>query len=458
MKKVIVLGPAILVVFFLAAFIKGERDTDKPMFIQPSEQRMGDPIKGYNYLLTGDFLKSGIPYDFFIFAHGKGKNMLNREGKNANVDEGFNVVTNADSIDIVIPTCLQCHSQEFDGKLYVGLGNSFADFTNAGQTGKKLALLNMWKTTAPQKYRAVHALLQSISVVNPEIETDVAGVNPADRLAGLLVAHRNPETLEWNDTALLTGPANIVPTDVPAWWLLKKKNAMFYNGMGRGDFGKYLMMSNLLTVKDTSEASEVDSHFSDVLAYIKSLQPPPYPLPVNKDLAATGKAVFTSNCSGCHGTYGSDGVYPNLLIPGSIIKTDSMLYSSTLQATSFIDWFNKSWFTQTANPARIAPSAGYVAPPLDGVWITAPYLHNGSVPTIEAVLNSRLRPKYWSRDLDKPTYNYELVGWTYTVHDAPNGTKVYNTTLPGYGNCGHYFGDKLSGDERKAVIEYLKTL
>jgi hypothetical protein len=35
---------------------------------------------------------------------------------------------------------------------------------------------------------------------------------------------------------------------------------------------------------------------------------------------------------------------------------------------------------------------------------------------------------------------------------------VYNTTLPGYGNQGHYFGDKLNDDERKAVIEYLKTL
>jgi hypothetical protein len=35
---------------------------------------------------------------------------------------------------------------------------------------------------------------------------------------------------------------------------------------------------------------------------------------------------------------------------------------------------------------------------------------------------------------------------------------IYNTTLPGYGNYGHYFGDKLTGEARKAVIEYLKTL
>jgi hypothetical protein len=42
---------------------------------------------------------------------------------------------------------------------------------------------------------------------------------------------------------------------------------MFYNGFGRGDFGKFLMASNLLTVNDTSESREVDSHFNDVLAF-----------------------------------------------------------------------------------------------------------------------------------------------------------------------------------------------
>jgi hypothetical protein len=44
------------------------------------------------------------------------------------------------------------------------------------------------------------------------------------------------------------------------------------------------------------------------------------------------------------------------------------------------------------------------------------------------------------------------------VHDAPEGTTVYNTTLPGYGHYGHTFGDNLTGRERKAIIEYLKTL
>src|SRR6185437_677273 len=100
---------------------------------------------------------------------------------------------------------------------------------------------------------------------------------------------------------------------------------------------------------------------------------------------------------------------------------------------------------------------GYIAPPLDGIWITAPYFHNGSVPTLEAVLNSRIRPTCWTRDFEHPQYDYSAVGWRYTV-DTVGRRSVYNTTLPGYGNYGHTFGDRLSDRERREVIEYLKTL
>ncbi len=456
MRKIAVILSLIIFCALLVAFDR--KNTEAPAFIPASAQRAGDSAKGYEYLITGDFLKSGVPYDFFIFANGKGDNYLGRKGKAANVDHGYNVVTNADSIAIVIPTCLQCHAQVFDGKLYMGLGNASADFSNIRQKTKGVNMLKAWQVSAPKKYKAIRSLLQSYNTVNPDMETEVRGVNPADRLAALLVAHRDPQTLVWSDTALLAIPPDVIPTDVPAWWLLKKKNAMFYNGFGRGDFGKFLMLSNILTVSDSSEAREVFGHFGDVLAYIRSLQPPPYPYPVDKELASQGKAVFINNCRECHGTYGSETTYPNLLIPGSIIKTDSLLFKANQQQKPFIDWFNKSWFAQEPYPAKLEPGNGYVAPPLDGIWITAPYLHNGSVPTLEALLNSKLRPKYWSRDFDTTAYDYQQVGWLYRSYDKPGGKTVYNTTLPGYGNYGHYFGDKLSGFERKAVIEYLKTL
>ncbi len=71
----------------------------------------------------------------------------------------------------------------------------------------------------------------------------VRGVNLADRLAALLVAHRDPTTLEWSKEALMPVPDDAIPADTPPWWLLKKKNAMFWNGFGRGDFGRFLIFT-----------------------------------------------------------------------------------------------------------------------------------------------------------------------------------------------------------------------
>jgi hypothetical protein len=73
-------------------------------------------------------------------------------------------------------------------------------------------------------------------------------------------------------------------------------------------------------------------------------------------------------------------------------------------------------------------------------------------------LNSKIRPAYWERTFNAPQYDYEKLGWKFEARDEPGGSTVYNTKLPGYGNYGHYFGDKLTPSERNAVIEYLKTL
>ena len=454
---------AVLIILIIGsiAFSTGiEQLPDKPVFIPPSTQRNGNAAAGYSYLISGDFLKSGLPYNYFQLINGKDThNYLQRTGKNANVPHGFNVVSNGNGIDIVIPTCLQCHAQILNDSLVVGLGNTQLDFSEFGKQNslKQKLATGFMKTFTPSQYKATEDIIRSLTTISPFLQTAVQGVNAADRLATLLVAHRDPQTLAWQNEPILDIPEAVIPTDVPAWWLLKKKNAMFYNGFGRGDFGKFLMLSNILTVKDTTEAREVFSHFGDVLAYIRSVMPPKYPIPVNEVLVSEGKQVFTDNCSKCHGTYGPDGKYPNLLIPESIIQTDSLLFSANYQNPQFINWFNKSWFAIGDLPAKLEPFNGYIAPPLDGVWATAPYLHNGSVPSIEAVLNSRIRPVYWKRNFKKAVYNAELMQWEYEIITDSTAKKIYNTTLKGYSNAGHYFGDHLTDHERKAVIEYLKT-
>jgi hypothetical protein len=476
MKKVGICSLIVAALFILSMQLSGkgglqppERDSIpspltalRPVYIPPSPQREGDSALGYTYVVEGDYLKSGIPYDLFLMGYGKDKDhYLKRDSINREIPYNFTAVKAWNGVTVVVPNCLQCHAQVFGDSLILGLGSTDMDFTvnNRSNAQALKAILKTFSGKNSSKYAAAADFIQVTAAVSPGLRTEVKGVNAADRLAALLAAHRDPVTLHWRDTPLLSIPDRVVPTDVPAWWLLKKKHAMFFNGFGRGDFGKFLMASNLLTTRDTAEANIVDGRIPNVLAWILTLQPPPYPRHIDTALAARGQRLFSTGCAHCHGTYGAPGTYPNLLIPESIIRTDSLLYTSNFQYPQFIDWFNRSWFSSGPYPARLVPFNGYIAPPLDGIWVTAPYLHNGSVPTLEALLNSPIRPKYWTRfSGSKTTYDFDAVGWKYTALSGPGGSKVYNTTLPGYGNYGHTFGDKLTEGERKAVIEYLKTL
>jgi mono/diheme cytochrome c family protein len=434
---------------------------EDPVPIPPSRQRIGDAAKGYDYLVNGDYVRSGIPYNVYLFGAGAdSNNFLGRTGINAKVSHEFTAVKAKNGETVVAPNCMNCHAQVFEGKLVMGLGNSLVDFTKRKKFNlENIELLEkLLKLQSPKQYEASYEFIRASKAITQYLYAPIRGVNVADKLAYSLVAHRNPISFNWNEKALLNISSELIPTDTPPWWLLKKKNAMFYNGFGRGDFGRFLMASNLLTVNDTAESAVVDAHMPDVLAYIYSLEAPKYPQPVNQSLAAKGKVLFEQKCSGCHGTYGEKASYPNYLIPASLIGTDSALYKANYSEPQFIDWFNKSWFAQGDHPAKLEPFEGYVAPPLDGIWISAPYLHNGSVPNLEALLNSKLRPKFWSRNFEQPQYDYEKIGWKHKPETKGGSTSTYDTTIPGYGNYGHYFGDALTEAERKAVIEYLKTL
>lgn len=457
-KTVITLVFIIAVVSF-CAFATASMD-DHPVPIPPGRQRTnGNEKKGYEYLVTGDYVKSGVPVSIFRLATKGQKIYLERQGVNAKIPYNYTAVKAANGEIVVAPNCLQCHAQIFDDQLIIGLGNSLVDFTAAKFKSANFALLEkILKFKSVKQYEAAASFIRVSKTITPYLYADSKGVNIADRLAAVLVAHRNPVTFKWSNEPPLKIPEEVIPTDTPPWWLLKKKNAMFYNGFGRGDFGRFLMASNLFTVSDTSESQQVDEHMPDVLAYIYSLQPPKYPKAIDQTSAAKGKIIFESNCASCHGSYGEKNSYPNLLIPESIIQTDSFLFRSNYSNPQFVNWFNKSWFTTGNHPAQLVPFNGYIAPPLDGIWITAPYFHNGSVPTLEGVLNSKHRPQFWSRDFNHPQYDYEAPGWKFSVEKKPGSTSVYNTTLPGYGNYGHYFGDVLNDVERKEVIEYLKTL
>ena len=182
------------------------------------------------------------------------------------------------------------------------------------------------------------------------------------------------------------------------------------------------------------------------------------------------RSVFAASCAGCHGTYAAndaDDTYPNLLFPLDIIGTDAVVAEGgTKYAPQLVEWYNESYYGSITQMEPNNPFPGYMAPPLDGVWASGPYLHNGSVPTIAAVLDSSKRPKFWRRvDHDSAHFDEAALGWPfielqYGHADAAADEKkfIYDTTQFAHSNPGHTFGDQLTPDERKAVLEYLKTL
>jgi hypothetical protein len=258
-----------------------------------------------------------------------------------------------------------------------------------------------------------------------------------------------------------------LPVAVPPWWNLGKKHALFHTGEGRGDHARFMMLPALTCTDSLAEVRVMDAWMVDVRAYLATLKPPKYPYAIDQALAERGHSVFQSNCQSCHGRYGEDWRYPNQVVALGKVGTDPELARDAYGAADrFRTWFQDSFFGEWSQDT---PALGYVAPPLDGVWATAPYLHNDSVPTLAALLNSPDRPAYWRfrrTATDAPIYDRERVGWDYQPLLAGKSAamswdernRIYDSTGKGYGNAGHTYGDDLSPEARRALIEYLKTL
>jgi mono/diheme cytochrome c family protein len=98
----------------------------------------------------------------------------------------------------------------------------------------------------------------------------------------------------------------------------------------------------------------------------------------------------------------------------------------------------------------------YKSRPLDGIWATAPYLHNGSVPTLYDLL---LPPEQRPKTFRVGTRQYDPVRVGYVTGDAPGNAFTFDTKPLGNTNVGHLYNvDKLTDEQRWALVEYMKTL
>lgn len=418
----------------------------------------GDPDSGFYYLVNGAYLGSGLPYDMMKKRVEKNPEKFLRQSNLAS-EYGFAVFETEQGVEVMNGTCFSCHTGKINGETILGLGNSLND--NQTNLTFPVKLMN-WNVR--RKYRKDTATIQSFddfgkyfAGMAPYIHTDNPGVNTAARIAESCMRYRDPVDLTYTSEPQYDVRQYNLASDIPALWHLQKKNALYYTAVGRGDFTKLLFQASVLGIRDSTAARVAQEKFVHIAAWIRNLEVPVYPKAIDQSLAERGKRIFLKECKGCHGTYDSPETYPNKVVSIDLIGTDP-LYASYAADSKIVDWYNKSWFATSSPTSWFEPEKGYIAPPLDGIWATAPYFHNGSVPTLYGVLNSSSRPEHWKRSEDSEDYDWQEIGWQYKSKKGGGGRRTYNTNLPGYGNQGHTFADSLSDGDRWALIEYLKTL
>ena len=235
------------------------------------------------------------------------------------------------------------------------------------------------------------------------------------------------------------------------------------------------------------------SNLQNIQELVNQIGPPQWPWPVDSALVFQGKALYEKNCTSCHGIKQGQprpGNANTWATPVQNVQTDSSYYNNFRIGTTssgVLTGFKVPFQTNVIpasgavsinlvtagnvgalvqlNPAIDLsirppgnPSGSYESKVLQGVWAAAPYLHNGSVPTLAALLTpAAARPTSFQVG---PVYDIVNVG---LAVEQPKGSATVRVTtdcgtMAGESRCGHEFGTSLTQDEKTALIEYLKTL
>lgn len=202
--------------------------------------------------------------------------------------------------------------------------------------------------------------------------------------------------------------------------------------------------------------------------WLMDLEPPKFEdrFPVDHELAATGKPIYDQYCARCHAFDGEK--------TGQVLPLTDADWATDEQTSGegplYTDPHRIEMWTPEAAEAynayaddydwdfkKFRSTNGYVNVPLDAIWIRAPYLHNGSVPYLEELLElPEKRTSVFYRGYD--VYDPERMGFVAGGPEAKRVGTILDTAEPGNSNQGHLWGTELAPEDKKALLEYLKTL
>jgi hypothetical protein len=258
--------------------------------------------------------------------------------------------------------------------------------------------------------------------------------------------------------------ATIGNSDMMPLWNQARREGTAYHWDGLSTSLREVVQSSALgdgasqrwVERDYERWNETDprkmSSLRRVFNYIGSLKAPKYPLPIDQTLAAAGQPIYKSQCAECHDPGGKRF---GTVIPLEEIGTDRhRLDMWTASAAAAYNAYGNDYNWKFSNFRK---TNGYTSVPLDGVWLTAPYLHNGSVPTLADLLEPvEQRPRQFWRGLD--LFDGTKVGFVSDSDEAKRIGTPIDVSKPGNDNAGHAYGTALTVDEKKALVEYMKTL
>jgi hypothetical protein len=238
--------------------------------------------------------------------------------------------------------------------------------------------------------------------------------------------------------------------DLPSIWDQRDHRGMRLHWDGNNDSLQERNISAARAVGGTADS--LDIHQIDRIAnWLLDLHAPAFPSNrIDHSLARQGETIYDQQCASCH-ALGSARV--GKVTPIEEIGTDpNRLDSFTPALAASLNTVGKG------KPWRFShfrKTHGYANLLLDGIWLRGPYLHNGSVPNLRALLFPAERPTVFYTGYD--VYDWKNVGFVSSGPAARRQGWRYDTRVRGNGNEGHLYGTKLPAADRLALIEYLKT-
>lgn len=345
-----------------------------------------------------------------------------------------------------VMNCFACHGGNLFGATYPGAPNTTYALESLTEQVRKIKL-STGKSLGHMDIGSVFMPLGKTVGSSNAVMFGVALMNFRDRNLNVQV-DRTPAKMVHHDM------------DTPPWWHFHRKHHVYIDGFAeKGHRG--LMQFMLVRQNGPEQFKSWEKDFSQVYEFISELRPPKYPLPLDKAMSQRGEQVFSNNCASCHGSYGENSKYPELRIPIDDIGTDRVRLDAL--SPQHRENYGRSWFANLGGQDTIAVVDGYVAPPLDGVWASAPYLHNGSVPTLWHMLHPEERPALWRRielglDTQKMGLRVDLIDEIPRRLKPAERRWYFDTTQPGKSATGHDYPNGLTEIEKIDLLEYLKSL